>query len=179
MHAIARSSATRGECLETAGDSKGVPSLQAESQDLATTNTARQANAAARCAGTRGRMRSALIARRGVGGVQVRVDLQLNALLGLDEAGQTFTADFTLTTSWTDPRLRNPDAPALADYPAAMLEAGQIWSPRLVLANRRGEARGSESRLQVRPRARAAAERRWVVVCGGVWLRAWVRAYVG
>jgi hypothetical protein len=80
------------------------------------------------------------------------VDLQLNALLGLDEAGQSFTADFTLTTSWTDPRLRNPRAPALSKHDPAMLRDGQIWSPRLVLANRRDQALSTEGVLEVRGR---------------------------
>ena len=80
---------------------------------------------------------------------QVAVDLQLNSVFAVDERAQSFSADITLVASWTDARLRNPQAQAEEDHALDILESGAIWSPRLALANRRDGGRAVEGVVRV------------------------------
>ncbi len=95
--------------------------------------------------------------------LQVSVDLQLGAVFDVDERTQVFSADVILITAWTDHRLRNPGAPAVAEYdPAAVLDGGQIWSPRLAFANVREATVRTEGVVRVHNTGRVVAVERFV-----------------
>ena len=91
------------------------------------------------------------------------VDLQLGAVFGVDERTQVFSADVILVTAWLDSRLRNPAAPAVAEYdPAAVLDGGQIWSPRLTFANMRDSAPRLEGVVRVHSTGKVVVVERYV-----------------
>ena len=91
------------------------------------------------------------------------MDLQLGAVFGVDERTQVFSADVILVTAWLDPRLRNPAAPAVAEYdPAAVLDGGQIWSPRLTFANMRESGPRLEGVVRVYNTGRVVVVERYV-----------------
>jgi hypothetical protein len=93
----------------------------------------------------------------------VSVDLQLGAVFGVDERTQVFSADLILVTAWLDSRLRNPAAPAVAEYdPAAVLDGGQIWSPLLTFANMRDSAPRLEGVVRVHNTGRVVVVERFV-----------------
>ena len=95
--------------------------------------------------------------------LQVTVDLQLGAVFGVDERTQVFSADVILVTAWLDSRLRNPAAPAVAEYdPAAVLDGGQIWSPRLTFANIREAVVREEGVVRVHSSGRVVVVERFV-----------------
>lgn len=93
---------------------------------------------------------------------QVTVDLQLASVFAVDERAQTFSADVTIVTAWTDPRLRSPDTPAVMDYDPSVLDDGRIWSPRLVFANLRDAVVRAEGVVRVHGSGRVVAVERFV-----------------
>ena len=90
------------------------------------------------------------------------MDLQLASVFAVDERAQTFSADVTLVTAWTDPRLGGPAAPAVAEYDPAVLDDGRIWSPRLTFANLRAAAVRAEGVVRVHATGRVVAVERFV-----------------
>ena len=94
--------------------------------------------------------------------MQVTVDLQLGTVFGLDERARTFSADLTLVTAWTDPRLQSADAPPVTDYDTSVLDGGVIWSPRLTFANLREATVRSEGVVRVLNTGRVVAVERYV-----------------
>jgi hypothetical protein len=81
----------------------------------------------------------------------------------VDERTQVFSADVILVTAWLDSRLRNPAAPVVAEYdPAAVLDGGQIWSPRLTFANVREAVVRAEGVARVYNTGRVVVVERFV-----------------
>ena len=77
------------------------------------------------------------------------MNLQLNAIFNLNEKSQQLSADFTLISSWFDPRLVDPKKPPSTTTDTGPLDKGLMWGPKLTFTNRRDLTNPIESVLTV------------------------------
>ncbi len=61
----------------------------------------------------------------------------MNAIFDLAEKSQGLKADFTLASSWMDPRLADPKKPSVTTSTTEALDKGLMWGPWLTILNRR------------------------------------------
>ena len=77
---------------------------------------------------------------------EMTVGAYLVDLQGIDDAEQTFSADFFFVMAWRDERLLNVEGRSLA---GCRLPMESIWAPRLVIVNERTTSKSFEDHIYV------------------------------
>jgi hypothetical protein len=79
---------------------------------------------------------------------EMAVGAYLVDLQGIDDAQQTFSADFFFVMTWRDERLLNVEGRSLA---GCLLPIEAIWAPRVLIMNERAANKSFEDRVYVGP----------------------------